>query len=313
MNPDGSYTYDLNAGTLIVESLPQGMTVQETFEYTISDGSGGTATAMITIDVHGTNDAPHQIATVPTQFTESGQPIVPFSIKDYVTEVDLGDINFYQDNLTLPTGIQIDPITGVFSGTMLANDGGPFNVSIVAEDIYGATTIINFEWHVGPGYTFDALNDAAEETGESKSMAATDEESGSSSEILFSQRVEDMGSEPILAGAANPGTVLVGRIYAPDGSIIGEARDTANSAGNWVLNFSGNCSTGQTRVVIEHVATGNVALGEANFEFDEGSYRTLQLGVTHTEGLSAGSILSSCPSEMLGEMGNQNINPLNLL
>ena len=56
MKADGSYTVDTNGK---YNSLAAGETVTESFSYTVSDGSGGSATGKATVTITGTNDAPH--------------------------------------------------------------------------------------------------------------------------------------------------------------------------------------------------------------------------------------------------------------
>ncbi|MCF8109535.1 MAG: VCBS domain-containing protein, partial [Desulfohalobiaceae bacterium] len=56
---DGSYTYTLGKD---VQSLGAGETVSDTFSYTLSDGQGGTDTAVLTVTINGVNDAPSDIA-----------------------------------------------------------------------------------------------------------------------------------------------------------------------------------------------------------------------------------------------------------
>ncbi|MBN2293610.1 MAG: tandem-95 repeat protein, partial [Pirellulales bacterium] len=53
----GAWTYDPTVSASL-KALADGETVDDTFEYTVSDGNGGTATGTITITVTGVNDAP---------------------------------------------------------------------------------------------------------------------------------------------------------------------------------------------------------------------------------------------------------------
>ena len=55
VNADGSFTYDPNGK---FESLGVGETATDTFEYTISDGRGGTDTATVTVTITGEADQP---------------------------------------------------------------------------------------------------------------------------------------------------------------------------------------------------------------------------------------------------------------
>ena len=57
IDADGNFTYDPSVSAELL-ALAQGETVYDTFTYTISDGRGGTATATVTIQVTGLNDAP---------------------------------------------------------------------------------------------------------------------------------------------------------------------------------------------------------------------------------------------------------------
>jgi VCBS repeat-containing protein len=58
LNGDGSYTYALANGQANVQALSAGEVVTDTFQYTASDGNGGTSTATLTISVTGSNVLP---------------------------------------------------------------------------------------------------------------------------------------------------------------------------------------------------------------------------------------------------------------
>lgn len=55
---DGSYTYTLDNTDPVIQALDVGDSLTDTFTYEISDGQGGTDTALLTITINGTNDAP---------------------------------------------------------------------------------------------------------------------------------------------------------------------------------------------------------------------------------------------------------------
>src|SRR5581483_8972371 len=55
LDPDGTFSYDPTAAFL---TLGQGKTATNSFTYTIIDASGHTATATVTIIIHGVNDVP---------------------------------------------------------------------------------------------------------------------------------------------------------------------------------------------------------------------------------------------------------------
>ncbi len=84
INPDGSYTYQLNDADADTQALNDGDTPTEVFTYTVSDnhpdGNGQTATGELTISVFGVNDSPDAVndsATVQedTTLTASGNVV----------------------------------------------------------------------------------------------------------------------------------------------------------------------------------------------------------------------------------------------
>ena len=58
-NSDNTFTYNTDGN---FEELGNGETANQTFEYTITDGQGGSDTATVTITINGTNDSPIAIA-----------------------------------------------------------------------------------------------------------------------------------------------------------------------------------------------------------------------------------------------------------
>ncbi len=116
-----------------------------------------------------------------------------------------------------------------------------------------------------------------------------------------------------MAGFAKPGTVLVGRLYDSDGSIMAETTTTVDQAGNWVLQFFGAKSTPETFVIIEHVATEQVALGTTDFRLTPDTYRSMQLNALHSRDNNIGTIISDTPFNSLRGEHAENLNPLTLL
>ena len=58
INADGTWIYTLNNNSAATQGLTQGQHVSDVFTYTMHDSFGATASATLTIDVTGTNDAP---------------------------------------------------------------------------------------------------------------------------------------------------------------------------------------------------------------------------------------------------------------
>ena len=61
INGNGDVVYD-PSGSVTIQALSDGETLEDTFTYTVSDGNGGTDTATVTVRVAGANDAPNVVA-----------------------------------------------------------------------------------------------------------------------------------------------------------------------------------------------------------------------------------------------------------
>ena len=300
---------------------------------TADDGNGGTTTQTIVWNV----DNPGPVATN-DRFVVTGDNTVTGNVMENDADQD-GDkmvvsaINGSAANV----GIVVQGTTGgsfviLSDGSLEFDPGNDFDdlkegesrrtqVTYTISDGQGGTSsttvtiVVRAEETPAPEdpqtFAFDSFNNEATPLSPNVIFGQTPQQR----EFLLSQRIETLAPEPILAGHARPGTVLVARIYAEDGSILGEATDTANQAGNWILSFSGvnTKGGGSTRIVIEHVANEAVALGETEFTIGRETYRTMQFDATHRDAMTAGSILSGTASQTLDDLDRQNINPLNLL
>lgn len=109
---DGSFSYDPRD---VYQYLAAGEEVQGVFEYTISDGNGGTATAQVTITITGVNDAPtaaHGTVAINADATTGG------SLFDLVDDADASDVlTFAPASPASEHGaaITIDPATGAWT------------------------------------------------------------------------------------------------------------------------------------------------------------------------------------------------------
>ncbi len=121
MNPDGSYSYTLDKGNADFIALRGGQTATEKFEYTISDGAGGTAKAVLSIVVTGENDGP-TVSNVSGNVTEDA--ITNKSTGNIViADPDISQIvSITSVNGTAFTGSSTS-ITGVFGNLSLNSNG----------------------------------------------------------------------------------------------------------------------------------------------------------------------------------------------
>lgn len=81
LHPDGSYTYELDNGR--TNSLAEGEKAVERFTVEVSDGRGGTAQAVITVNVTGSNDIPSlEVGKTRLVVTDDGATVVEGAITD---------------------------------------------------------------------------------------------------------------------------------------------------------------------------------------------------------------------------------------
>ena len=134
--------------------MAAGETAVTTINYTISDGEGGTDSAVVTVTVTGTNDAPTANGTIPPQTGVDSTVQAPLDVSSFFGDPDSSDTLTFDADGTLPPGLTIDPNTGVITGTYDADasQGGPYNVVITATDGSGAEVVQGFAWTVtNPG------------------------------------------------------------------------------------------------------------------------------------------------------------------
>ncbi|PKB14783.1 T1SS-143 domain-containing protein [Novosphingobium kunmingense] len=74
IDAQGNYSYALDNGNILVQSLDDGETRTDEFTYTITDRDGDTTTAKLTITINGANDAP-VVTPSTTAVSEEGLPL----------------------------------------------------------------------------------------------------------------------------------------------------------------------------------------------------------------------------------------------
>ncbi|WP_041523841.1 VCBS domain-containing protein [Gilvimarinus agarilyticus] len=130
--------------------LADGQTLQLSYEVAATDSQSASDTHTVTIDITGTNDTPVVTPVVlPDQTNEDAQTIINVATAVGFDDIDTGDsLSFSAINL--PSGLSIDPGTGVISGTLTADAsvGSPYTVEVVATDVAGANVSQFFTWTV---------------------------------------------------------------------------------------------------------------------------------------------------------------------
>ncbi|MCP3955112.1 MAG: hypothetical protein GY697_23265, partial [Desulfobacterales bacterium] len=125
INNDGSLGFDPGSD---FDGLVVGTSLATSVTYTIDDGEGGTDSATITYTVTNENDGPEVI--VGSELADTGgndaETIADIDVTGTFTDADTADVLSYSAT-GLPTGLTIDPLTGIISGTIdpSASQGGP--------------------------------------------------------------------------------------------------------------------------------------------------------------------------------------------
>lgn len=227
VNSDGSYLYDPSSLT----SPPTfGYPVTDTFTYTISDGQGGTSTATVTLTV----DYVDPIA-IDNQTSTDGQ-VIEFDVSNKFADITYTDFEYSATRL--PSGLGIDPVTGLITGTIAANASttGTYNYTadIVVTELDPTTgnptansTTRSFTWtvtNVNPVAVDDAKSMATGST-VTGNMLSNDHDGAPDSDTLS---VTMINSDPL----NNPYNFLPYQLNANIATLHGTVRITSNT-GNY--------------------------------------------------------------------------------
>ena len=240
INDDGSYSFDANGD---FEGLDAGEEATTSITYQISDGEGGTDVATLTVTVDGVNDAPIVVdpnTPIPAQEGEDSTGVAPLNTAPFFSDVDGEPLTFTASNL--PSGLVIDPNTGVISGTPDAdasqggdNGDGTYTVTVTATDPDGAS--------VSTDVTYTITNPAP--TADNDSFT-TPEETSVSGNLIGNDNDPDGDDLVVDAVALADGTIV------PIGvaTTIPEGTLTVNANGSFTfdpaLNFNGPVTFGYT-------------------------------------------------------------------
>jgi len=127
LNADGSYSYTLDNEKGAVQALAEGQTANDVFNYTVSDGHGGSATSTLTITVTGANDPPAAHADV-NAVTEDTQDPVSGNVLENDTDVDATD-NLTVSAVAGSAGNVGQTIDGAY-GTLHLNADGSYSYTL---------------------------------------------------------------------------------------------------------------------------------------------------------------------------------------
>lgn len=137
---DGGLVYDARNATTL-QGLDVTETLQDTFTYTVTDAHGTSATATVTINVSGVNDAP--VVEQPLQDQLPQATLIStlefsFTFATNTFSDPEGNTLTYQAQLdsgaALPGWLSFDPVTRTFHGTPWLSDLGDYTITLQARD-----------------------------------------------------------------------------------------------------------------------------------------------------------------------------------
>jgi VCBS repeat-containing protein len=248
VNSNGTFTYDPNGQ---FEHLADGATDIDSFEYTITDSNGDTATeaATVLVTITGTNDPPVVDTVIPDQMNNDSENVN----LDVSGNFDDPDTN---DTLTftatgLPPGLSIDS-DGLITGTIDsdASQSSPYAVVVTAEDGSGEMTTDEFDWTIDNPVPV-AQNDSF----------STDEDTPVSGNV-FSDNGNGADSDPdgdmIEVSEINGSTINVGNeISLTSGALL-----TLNDDGTFTYDPNGQ---------FESLAVGEMATDSFTYQISDGN------------------------------------------
>ena len=336
VNEDGSFEYDPNGK---FDGLITGQSAADTFTYTVEDQDGNQSTAVVYVSVAGVDDAPNAVDdSAETKGVLEVNASDGLLSNDFdadsnsnLTVVEMNGEAVVGTSTTLPSGgvVTVNPDGSYLydSTNTISSEGTPtftdsFNYTIV--DDQGKTSTATVTITIGSDFAFDSFTNQSiqiQDHVRPDSGDAVQDDNRTvapqmpQSPTRISTQIDTFVPEPVLAGYAPPGSVLVARIYDQFGSLLGKSQAVASEAGNWVMNFYGIEGQPSMRVVIDVVDQQNaddVGIGHF-FRLTASTYRALQLGTEYRPNVTAQSILSDTPANWIGESHQQNMNPLGLL
>jgi VCBS repeat-containing protein len=141
----GNGTVTIGAGGAITYTPNADFNGTDTIVYTISDGHGGTAQAVVNVTVTPVNDAP-ATTPIPDRLRNDGDT-VSFNTSTFFDDVDGNTLTYSATGL--PPGLTIDPATGIVSGTIAAGASGPggstvYTITVTANDGNGGQSSITY-------------------------------------------------------------------------------------------------------------------------------------------------------------------------
>ncbi|WP_279349256.1 Ig-like domain-containing protein [Erythrobacter litoralis] len=231
----------------------------DTITYTISDGRGGTSSAIVPITVTPVNDAPVATQSLPNQVHTDAAADISVQTAGGFDDVD--DTALTYSATSLPAGLSIDPSTGAITGTIdnsasQGGAGGVYSVTVTATDAGGLSASQTFSWTVT-----NPAPVAADDT------ANTNEDVSTTIDVLANDADPDVDTLSVISASAANGSVVInadGTItYTPNADFNGP--DTITYT---VSDGEGGTSTATVSVAVDPVNDAPVAVGSLPSQSD---------------------------------------------
>ncbi|MBX5235033.1 DUF4082 domain-containing protein [Rhizobium sp. NLR4a] len=231
LNASGTYTYTINETNTAVQALRLSTnTLSDVFSYTMRDAAGATATANLTVTIHGANDAPVLAVQTTTQNATVGSAFSFTLPTTTFTDVDSNETLTYSataaDGTALPSWLTFNASTRTFSGTPTTS--ATYGIKVTATDLGGLAANETFNIAVSvPGNTTPT---AVADTGDATEKGGVANGSGG---VAASGNVLTNDTDP---DAGDTKTVTAVRFGATSGTLGSSLNGTY---GSLVLNASG--------------------------------------------------------------------------
>jgi VCBS repeat-containing protein len=234
LNAAGVYTYTINENAAAVQALRLSTnTLSDVFSYSMRDTAGATATANLTVTIHGANDAPVLAAQTATQNATVGSAYSFVLPAGTFTDVDSGDTLTYtaasSTGAALPSWLSFNATTRTFSGTPTV--AGTYGIRVTATDLAGlsATETFNIVPSTAPQTTSYSLFSTSNTPAESNLNDGAQLEVG----VKFQSNVAGQITGLKFYRSANDTGQNIVSLWSATGTRLTGATFTNTSASGW--------------------------------------------------------------------------------
>src|SRR5690554_2802057 len=261
LQPDGSYSYQLDNSNPAVNALKDGDTLEDVFSYTITDNDGDPSTTTLTITINGHTDGEPAVTIADNNGAEEGD----HSLAEDATNPMSGTFS-----VSAPDGLKGVTVNGE---TLSVSDLEALNTtprSITGSE--GTLTLTGYDASTGE------IRYEYQQSGSAKDHSAGDDSVIDSFVITVTDNA-DVESDPesldiLITDTAPVANADTGTVDEDGSALVGNVLTTTNASAGDVADTLGADSVTVTGVVVGHNTaehTGNVGTGLP------GNYGTLTL------------------------------------